>query len=237
MRYIGLVTLGALALSATSASAAVNLITDGTFNEGGGVGLLATYSTGSAVGTGSPWTVGGSVPNDNAPTSVDLIGTYWAGPPGGGFSVDLDGSLNTGGSSGAVAVGSISESVLVPTTGKYVLSFYVSGNQDGGSPTKDYSVSIDGYSSPVLTTTNTVKDGQWTLVTEAITLTAGSDTITFASLDTPESEQYGAVIGNVSLTAAVPEASTWAMLGLGFACLGFTGFRAGKRRPAALAAD
>ncbi len=86
----------AAALAATSASAA-SLILDGNFSEGGSVGSpgYATYNTGQAVGGGSPWTVGVDA-NNGGMTSVDLIGTYWPSPPSGGYSVDLDGTINPG---------------------------------------------------------------------------------------------------------------------------------------------
>jgi hypothetical protein len=46
--------------------------------------------------------------------------------------------------------------------------------------------------------------------------------------------QQGDLIGNVIVSSGVPEASTWAMMLLGFAGLGYTGYRA--RRPAIAAA-
>jgi hypothetical protein len=231
MRVYGFLTLAAAALSTASASAATNLVTDGTFDEGSSAGSFTTFPTGLALGAGSPWTVGTDA-NTGAASSVDLVGTYWAGPPGGGFSVDLDGTLGKNGSSTTDSVGSISEAVTIPTSGQYLLSFYVSGNQDSGSPTKNYSVSVDGFSAH-LSTDNSAQLGQWTLVTQLVTLSAGATLLEFASLDTPANDQFGAVIGDVSLTA-VPEQSTWAMMALGFAGLGFAGFRARRRQSASI---
>ncbi|GGI34583.1 hypothetical protein GCM10010987_80090 [Bradyrhizobium guangdongense] len=53
----------------------------------------------------------------------------------------------------------------------------------------------------------------------------GNATLNFASLDS--NSPYGPVIGGVSISA-VPEPSTWAMLILGFAGVGFIAYRRGK---------
>ena len=49
------------------------------------------------------------------------------------------------------------------------------------------------------------------------------------------SDQVGDLIGGVTVSTAargVPEPSTWAMIALGFAALGFAGYR--SRRPTAM---
>jgi hypothetical protein len=213
----------AVALGAASASAAVNLVSDGNFSEGASANSFATYDTNSPVGAGSPWTVGPNV-STGALSSVDLIGTYWAAPPSGGYSVDLDGN----------SVSSIFESVTVPTAGEYLLSFYISGNQDGGPATKSYSVTIGGNTFD-LTTSNSAQADEWTLVNETVALGAGANFLQFASLDTSDSNPFGPVVGGVSLVS-VPEPSTWTMMALGFAGLGFAGFRGGRRRAIAITA-
>jgi hypothetical protein len=62
-----------------------------------------------------------------------------------------------------------------------------------------------------------------------VAATSTSETLSFTALDTG-SPSYGNEYTNVSLSA-VPEASTWAMMGLGFAGLALAGYR--SRRPAA----
>jgi PEP-CTERM motif len=42
-----------------------------------------------------------------------------------------------------------------------------------------------------------------------------------------------AIDGNVTTLAAVPEPSTWAMMLIGFASLGFVGYRASRKSAAA----
>ena len=51
----------------------------------------------------------------------------------------------------------------------------------------------------------------------------GSDSLRFAATGT--SDSYGGSLDAVSLTAAVPEASTWAMMILGFFGVGFMAYR------------
>jgi hypothetical protein len=197
MKLVSLLALGAAAaLAATSASAA-SLILDGNFSEGASVGSLgyATYNTGQAVGTGSPWVVGVDA-NNSGTTSVDLIGTYWASPPGGGYSVDLDGTINDGALDNSI--GSIYQTFTVPVAGEYELSYYLSGNTGGGPAPKLYSVTVGGTTVDG-STTNSAYSGQWTLVTEYVHLDAGSNILTFASLDSPQNGQNGPVIGDVRI--------------------------------------
>ena len=62
-----------------------------------------------------------------------------------------------------------------------------------------------------------------------MTFTAGaSNMLSFASQDvgTP----FGPVIGGVSISTGIPEASTWAMIFVGFAGLGVFGYRRRARR-------
>jgi hypothetical protein len=58
----------------------------------------------------------------------------------------------------------------------------------------------------------------------------GSDTLTIAAQTNP-SEWY---VDNVSVSSGVPEPSTWALLLLGFAGLGFAGYRRARTHPGAL---
>ena len=187
-------------VAASSAFAGTNLVADGDFDSPSGGGAFTTYSSGTSFG---PWnvTVG----------SVDLIGGYWQAPVGGG-SVDLDGN----------APGGITQ-VLNLTSGEtYDLSFYLSGNPDGGPATKSVTVSIGNLDETFTYTLagNSHSDMMYQL--ETVQFVAGStDALSFTSNDV--NSPYGPVIGGV--TVAVPEPSSWAMMGLGFAGLAFAGYR------------
>src|SRR5271165_176730 len=60
----------------------------------------------------------------------------------------------------------------------------------------------------------------------------GSDSLEFFDANNPGLDY----LDNVSLTAGIPEASTWAMMMLGFAGLGFAGYRKTKRGEPVLSA-
>jgi hypothetical protein len=185
------------------------------FSEGASVGVSETIPTGDSIG---PW-----IATWGAPRSVVLIGTLWASPPPGGYSVDL-------------STAAIGQFYTVPYAGAYELSFWVSGNQSGGPTTKYYSVSVSnpGNFFDNLSTTNSAQDGQWTKVTELIYLSQLGGGVFFDNQD-PPTDPFGAVIGDVSLTylglppTPVPEPSTWAMTLLGFASLGFVGYCARRK--------
>jgi hypothetical protein len=77
--------------------------------------------------------------------------------------------------------------------------------------------------------------GVWTPNAFAVVATSSSETLTFAAVDTSAlggNPSYGNEITNVTLP--VPEPSTWAMMGLGFAGLAFAGYR-GRRAATAIA--
>src|SRR5579863_2518837 len=66
-----------------------------------------------------------------------------------------------------------------------------------------------------------------------ITVTGGVVGTSDGGLTTPLSPYRPAIYGPTLETVAVPEASTWAMMLLGFAGLGFTGLQSARRRRAA----
>jgi choice-of-anchor C domain-containing protein len=203
-KLFGAVAVLVAALAAPNvASAGVNYVGDGDFSLPWGGGTFTTYAGGSTIG---PWSVIGG--------SVDLIGGYWQSPTPGGGSVDLDG-LHPGGVS----------QWLDLTAGSYRLSFYLSGNPDGGYPTKTVDVSIGAIEDPLFTyTTGANSHTDMNYVWETLSFTTGGPTtLTFASEDA-FSSPYGPVIGGVAVTA-VPEPSTWAMMLPGFVGLGFAGYR------------
>ena len=177
-------------------------------------GSYTTYSAGSSIGA---WTVTGD--------SVDLIGTYWAAPTIGGGSVDLDGN-NPGG---------VQQTLNLTAGTAYDLTFYLSGNPDGGSPKKAVNVSIGDFSHKYTFITGDNNHDNMNYKLETVWFVAdANNTLSFTSLD-KNGSPWVPVVGGVSVAvAAVPELSTWAMMIAGFACLGFAGYR--RNRPATLVA-
>ena len=181
--------VSAIVLMASSAQAAGLL--DGDFSSPSGGGSFATYASGTSMG---PWTV--------TQGSIDLIGGYWQAPTAVGGSVDLDGYFSAGAISQSFALGA----------GSYTLSFYLSGNPDGGSSLKSVQVSIGDalqtFTSDTSLMGNSHGDMRYVLQTLNFT-TPGATTLSFTSLD-DGSSAFGPVVGGVSL-AAVPEPATWAL--------------------------
>ena len=149
---------------------------------------------------------GGSFVTINAPGpagpwtvggSVDVIGGYWQALAGTG-SVDLDGNFP----------GSVSQMFTAPAE-TYLLSFALSGNPAVGNHV------------PYSYTTGT-NNMQYLTAGLLFSWTGATDTLTLQSLSA--SGPNGAVVGDVNVSA-VPEASTWAMILLGFLGVGFLAYR------------
>ncbi|WP_309643729.1 choice-of-anchor C family PEP-CTERM protein [Phenylobacterium sp.] len=195
---------------AQTASAAVELITNGGFEAGAfDPGAFTTVFAGSTDITG--WTVG--------PQSVDYIGSYWQASEG-SRSVDLSGNQP----------GSISQTITTVSGVKYKVSFDLAGNPDAGPVLKAMAVTSVGVQNFNFDTTGASHgDMNWTPSSFTFVATAASTTLVFASLT---GDAYGPALDNVS-ASAVPEPATWAMMIIGF---GAVGAMARSRRRMALAA-
>jgi choice-of-anchor C domain-containing protein len=216
MSMRGRVLSAAIAISlcaAYPASAGVNLIQNGSFELGNfDSAPFDTLGAGSTAMTA--WTIGGD--------SIDWIGSYWQ-PGDGSRSVDLSGN----------ALGSVSQSFSTVTGQKYTVSFLLAGNPDGPPQTKDVDVSVNGASQDFLFPTvlgSATRDSMnWTPISFIFTANTALETLTFASAtcggDISNNCAFGPALDAVSVTSAVPELSTWGMMLLGFAGVGFVAYR------------
>jgi choice-of-anchor C domain-containing protein len=190
---MAVVAAGALMSAASQASAATTF-TDGDFTTPSGGATFTTFNGGSF----GPWNVTGS---------VDLIGGYWQAPTAGGGSVDLDGN----------SPGAISQT-FTAAPGQYQLSFFLSGNPDGGAGVKTVDVSAGGSSQVFTFDTGSNSRASMDYVQKTLDfISTGSTTLTFTSQDV--NSPFGPVVGGVSVTA-VPEPATWAIMLVGFGGLG-----------------
>ncbi len=198
MRTI-LIATALAALLPAAASAA-------TFQNGGfetasvdpGSGFV-TLNNGSTAITG--WTVIGN--------NIDYIGGYWEAAEG-DRSIDLNG-LNSGG---------IQQTFDTISGRTYRVVFSLAGNPDGGPTQKVVSTVATGSSSASYTfdtTGATRTDMGWapfvyTFVADGTTTTLGFTSSIGGS--------YGAALDAVSVSGAVPEPATWALMILGFGAVG-----------------
>jgi hypothetical protein len=147
------------------------------------------------------------------PGTVDLIGetttqTAFNFYSGNGGYVDLDGS---NGVSGTLQT-SIS---FLP--GSYELTFSLGGNARGDAATTTV-ISLGSFSQEL--TLNS--DNPLHQYSVAFSTTGGN--LIFSDLPSG-SGNIGNILDNVSLASAIPETSTWAMMILGFASVGFMTYR------------
>jgi choice-of-anchor C domain-containing protein len=210
---------GAVAASALifslPASAAVNLVANGSFELGSNPGVFSTIGIGSSALTAWSITSG----------NIDYIGSYWQASNG-VRSVDMNGSF---------VAGTISQTISGLVIGRtYNFSFDIAGNPDGPPPTKRLDATINGttYTAAFPVGANTRSSMGWSTYSTTFVASSGSTLLSFTPNGDPNGA-FGPALDNVSVSSAVPEPSTWAMMLLGFVGLGYLGSR--KRLAAAAA--
>ncbi len=157
-----------------------------------------------------------------ANSSVDLIGAggafdFFFGQ-GHGSYVDLDGSSGNGNNPAGQLT---STGTFGP--GLYTLTFDLAGNRRGAT---DQTTVVTLGSTAVASITDASGVG---FTSYSFTFTTTGGQLVFTELG--PSDQQGNILDNVVLTA-VPEPSTWAMMVLGFAGVGFMAYRRKQNGPA-----
>lgn len=198
-------------LGATASNASVAII-NGSFESGINPGTFTTLANGDNTSI-TGWTVGG--------LGIDYIGTYWQADDG-VRSIDLSGNNH----------GSISQLLTGLTIGSvYNVTFALAGNPDGGGSTKVAVASDGGSQAQVFNFVqggNTKSNMGWTDQVFSFTATNTTANLTFSGT---QDDAYGPALDNVSISNAIPEPSTWAMMILGFGAVGVAA-RSSRRRHA-----
>lgn len=208
-KALAVLTVGAALLASAPASAAIFLQEN--FNS------VPQGTNASSVGSNFQVTSG----------TVDVIGNgFFDFYPGNGNYLDLDGST--------LQLGTISSSGPAFAAGHYSLSFdfgaYTYGGQYG---TESLVVSLGDFSvtlPPLVDSSLTPGAPLQHYVLDITTTIAGN--LSFAAYNGGNGgTNVGPILDNVTLASGVPEASTWAMMILGFMGVGFMAYR--RKSPAA----
>lgn len=240
-----IVALAAAVFAGTSANAA-NLVTNGGFE-------TSTYTSNTQFGAGfggqgvTGWTgaggnhlqfyyFGGTQATTNAVNQFGDPKGYFRpnfatlSPHDGGNFVALDGDGDYS--------GTISQTITGLTAGKhYTLTFDWAASQliNRSGPTTESILVTFGTSSQSTGVVSVPSEGfeGWFSQTMEFTASGSTQLLSFLSVGTPKGLPPIAALDAVSLTGAVPEASTWAMMLVGF---GLVGFAARRRQDAPVAA-
>lgn len=174
-----------MALLLGSAQIASAQVTNGSFEAGDDPGSFTTLIPGDTDITDWAVTAG----------SVDYIGTYWQAAAG-TRSVDMNGT----------EAGAISQTFPTVIGAKYDVTFYMSGNPDGGPALKEMAVGATGvaaqnYTYDTSVEANTKADMKWSSRTYSFLATGASTILTFESL---VDGAYGPALDNIMIVETLP---------------------------------
>jgi hypothetical protein len=156
-----------------------------------------------------------------------------ASSPNGGNFIAMD---------GAFQAGPLSQTIDGLTAGQtYTLSFDWAGAQQqgfDGENTEQLQVSLGSETQSTAVYDNSSHGfSGWMSQTFKFTASDTSEVLSFLAIGTPIAPSVPpfALLDSVSIEASVPEPSTWAMMLLGLAGLGYAGFRRGRPTTSAIA--
>ena len=192
----GAVALAVLALAAAASPASATVIFSDDFDLNP-LGLNLTPSGWSAVGG-----------------TVDIVGaggafaSLCAGGPSPSRCIDLDGSTSN--------AANLQTSIVVPTAGSYLLSFWLQPNDRGGAA-DTVTVSFGSYSEVFTLPSLGNNADSWSLYQRVVDIgSAGAQTLSF---DHAGADNVGILLDNVQVETAVPEPATLFLLGSGITAL------------------
>jgi choice-of-anchor C domain-containing protein len=215
--------VGACFVALAGSANAAELVVNGGFNNGATVsapgGGFQTVGTGSSAITG--WNIIGG--------DLDWIKGYWQSADGDGFSVDMNGD----------SPGAIAQTINTVAGQAYTLTFAMSGNPDNFQGQTRVAIigangSSIGSANYSLSAGNSLGNMLWESRSFSFVADSATTQISFTSGNVGDNCCWGAAIDNVSVTGAVPEPATWAMMMSGLFGMGLA--LRGRRKASAAAA-
>jgi hypothetical protein len=192
----GAVALAVVALAAAASPASATVIFSDDFDLNA-LGLNITPTGWSAVGG-----------------TVDIVGaggpfaSLCAGGPSPSRCIDLDGSTGD--------AADLQTSIVIPTSGSYLLSFWLQPNDRGGAA-DTVTVSFGSYSEVFTLPSAGSNADSWSLYQRVVNIgSAGAQTLSF---DHAGGDNIGILLDNVQIETAVPEPATLLLLGSGITAL------------------
>lgn len=189
----------AVLLSAAGAANAVTIFSDNFDTDVNGLNTVS-FAGGWSVANGTVDTIG------SPPPFFDLI-------PGNGHYIDLDGSTGD--------AGEFSKALLLTGGVTYTASFDLAGSQRG-----DRNIVDVAFGTTLNTYTLASADP---LGNSSLVFTPGATGLYSLSFANRGGDNVGALLDNVSVTTAVPEPSTYALMLAGLAGMGAVARRRAKR--------
>jgi hypothetical protein len=179
--------------------------------------LLVNGSFEATAQANGSWNIYSAIPGWTANPAVEIRDNVAGTAKEGSNYAELDGYVN----------GAITQSFATIAGAEYTLSFWYSNRTNTAVATNGLSFGFgNGWiAAPGLAVNNT-GDNQWSQVN--YDFVAGGSTTTLSFMATGNSDSYGTSLDNVSVTAAIPEPSTDALMFGGLAAVGFI---ARRRRP------
>lgn len=202
------------------------------------IAALAALATAGTANAATELVVNGSFENNVISSSWAALSsvTGWTSSASGNSAFEIQKGATQGGQGGfnpvaaagtqylelnAASLTSVSQSIATTAGGTYALSFAYSGRPD--TPGGASSLMNVYWGSTLLTPTALIgtTNGVWQTYSQNVSALGSSTLLRFESIGPVSAPSYGSYLDNVSVTTAVPEPESYAMMLLGLGLLGF----------------